>query len=110
MKITIQKSITFTVDTGKERKRIKLCFKNRPQTMKKLLKLMDLVEAEKWEAAEAELEGKWWSGRDAKLECPRLEFVGMLESGIDSFGWDTYANLVWRMVRHPDEYTVLEKK
>jgi hypothetical protein len=110
MKITIEKAFTFTVDTSKERKRIKSCWAKSSTTRKKLLKLMDLVEAEKWQEAEDELDGKWWSGRDAKQECPRLEFVGMLDCGIDSCGWDTYANLIWRMVRHPETYTVLEKK
>ena len=112
MKMTIEKSFEFTIDTGKERQRIEECFnvKGKKTTYKKLLKLMDLVEAEKWEEAEAELDGEWWNGRDRDQECPRAEFIGMLDTdGLDG-SWDTYANLIWRMVRHPDVYKVVKKK
>ena len=78
-------------------------------TQKKLLKLMDLVEKQKWDEAEAELNSKWWRGRDKNLECPRLEFVGLLNSeGADN--WDSYINLIWKMNNNPDVYTVTEAK
>jgi len=109
MKMTIEKAFTFTIDTGKERKRIEECFKDRKMMKKKLLKLMDLVEAEKWEAAYKELEGKYWNGYDAEQECPRVEFIGMLDAdGLDD-PWDTYTSLIWRMVKHPDIYKVVKK-
>lgn len=108
MKMVIQKTELFEIDTSGERKRIDEAFNDRPATQKKLHKLMDLVEQQEWAAAEAELESKWWCGRDAKCECPRLEFVGMLNSRLDS--WDTYADLVWKMTRYPDVYKVMEVK
>ena len=110
MKMTIEKAFTFTVDTAKERKRIKGGFTHNKAAQKKLLKLMDLVEAEKWEAAYEFLESKWWQGRDKEYECPRLEFLGMLDSaGLDD-AWATYGDLIWRMSHHPDTYKVVRKK
>jgi len=94
--MTIQKSFEFTIDTAKERRRINEGFKDNPETQKKLLQLMDLVEAEKWEEAERTLNDEWWDGRDEEQECPRLEFVGLLGSeGIDP--WTSYAQLIWYM-------------
>jgi len=110
MKMTIQKSVTFTIDTGKERKRIQECFGNSDSKMmkKKLLKLMDLVEAEKWKEAYKELEGKYWNGYDAEQECSRLEFIGLLEGEGDIDGWASYANLIWNMVNRADNYKVVK--
>ena len=61
MRLTIQKSYSFVVDTAKERKRINEAFAG--TTKKKLLKLMGLVENQKWEEADAELCSKWWQDR-----------------------------------------------
>ena len=105
MRLTIQKSYVFVVDTAKERKRINEAFAG--TTKKKLLKLMDLVEAQKWKEAEAELDSKWWHGRDEELECSRLEFIGLLNAK-GACSWDSYINLIWTMnnYNYPDVYTV----
>ena len=108
MKIIIQKASTFTVDTGAERKRIERCFKGDKTMRKKLLNLMDLVEAEKWKEAYKELEGKYWNGYDAEQECSRLEFIGLLEGEGDIDGWASYANLIWNMVNRADNYKVVK--
>jgi len=110
MKITIQKTSIFTFNTQEERKRINECFKDKPLMHKKLLKLMDLIEAEKWVEASNELESKWWMGRDKEQECPRLEFIGMLEADGDIDTWTTYDNLIWNMVNYPETYKLIEKK
>ena len=107
MKMTIQKTYKFTIDTAAERKRINKCFEDRKEIRDKLLQLMDLVEAEKWEEAERTLNDEWWNGRDEDLECPRVEFIGLLNA---EGSWDTYANLIWRMVRCPERYKVIKKK
>jgi len=108
MKMVIQKSFAYEVDTGKERQRINRSFKRNKTIQKKLLKLMDLVEQQKWAEAEAELDSKWWCGRDKELECPRLEFIGMLHSeSPEADSWDTYIQLICRMNRHPEIYKVI---
>ena len=109
MKMTIEKSYEFTVDTGKERKRIEKCWKPTQTIYKKLMKLMDLVEQEKWVEAEEFLDSEWWNGRDKDQECHRAEFIGTLDSD-GAYPWDTYLNLVWRMAMHPDLYKVVKKK
>jgi len=109
MKMTIQKTSEFTIDTAKERKRINNAFVDRPLTQKKLLKLMDLVEQEKWKHALKELESKWWLGRDKDQECPRLEFVGLLKSEGTNH-WDSYIDLILRMNACPDVYKVMKKR
>lgn len=109
MKMTIQKTFELTIDTSKERERIEECFncKGNKTTYKKLLKLMDLIEAEKWKEAEAELDGKWWNGRDNAHGCSRAEFIGMLNAeGNHGDAWDTYIDLVWRMNQYPSVYKV----
>jgi len=110
MKMTIQKCSEFTIDTGKERKRINKAFKRNKTIQKKLLKLMDLIEGEKWQAAEEFLDSKWWAGRDKEMECPRLEFVGLLNGEGDVDHWDSYIQLVWKMNNHSGIYTVMETK
>jgi len=107
MKITIQKSSTFTIDTAKERKRINKYFKDKKMMQKKLLKLMDLVEAEKWVEAGKELDGKYWSGIDKEQECPRLEFIGILDASGDIDPWATYINVIFNMVNYPKTYKVI---
>jgi len=109
-KMTIQKTCTAVIDIEKERKRINEAFSDRPQTRNHLNKLMDFIEAQAWDKAYKELESKWWEGRDAKLECPRLEFVGLLDF-LENEGFDHltgYADLVWAFARMPHRYKVLE--
>jgi len=108
MKITIQKASTFTIDTGAERKRINRCFKDKPMMRKKLLKLMDLVEAGKWVEAYKELESKYWNGYDGEQECSRLEFIGLIEGEGDIDGWRSYDNLIWNMVHLSKKYSVVK--
>lgn len=106
MKMSIEKAFTFTFDTDLERKRINEGFNNNKTAQKKLHKLMDLVEQGAWGAAYAELESKWWCGRDREYECPRIEFVGMLDAVGSDDAWITYADLIWRMVNLPNVYKV----
>ena len=108
MKITIQKASTFTIDTGAERKRINRYFKGDKTMRKKLLNLMDLVEAGKWVEAYKELESKYWKGYDPEQECSRLEFIGLLEGTGDIDGWASYANLIWNMVKRANTYSVVK--
>lgn len=114
MKITIEKTATMTIDTNSERKRISNAFRRDKITREKLYKLMDLIEACKWGKAAKELESKWWKGRDQKLECPRLEFVGLVEdiNGTSPFfsTWSTYADLVYSFINYPNNYKILETK
>ena len=110
MKMIIQKTSEFTIDTAKERRRINEAFKDRKEIRDKLLQLMDLVEAEKWEEAERTLNDEWWDGRDEDQECPRLEFVGLLDAkGFGVNNWDSYANLIWRMQKYPEVYKVINR-
>jgi len=106
MKMIIQKSFDFTIDTGPERERIHNAFSDRPEIRGKLIHLMDLVEAEKWKEARKELESDWWQGRDEDQECPRLEFVGLLHSEDLDDAWASYTDLIWRMTEYSDIYKV----
>jgi hypothetical protein len=114
MKLQIQKTCSGVIDTSKERKRIKEAFVDRPYTQKMLDKLMDAIEAQDWESAYKQLESKWWNGRDKEYECPRLEFVGILDFDIKTvFGLDvhgSYADLVWAMHHYPENYEVSKVK
>lgn len=119
MKMLLTKVCQGVVDTDRERLRIKKAFRNDPETRLHLTRLMDAIEAGQWKKAQRMLDGKWWSGRDRKCECPRLEFVGMLDlanpkkpghpaSGFDN--WAGYAHLVYVMSRRQEvggnRYTV----
>jgi hypothetical protein len=108
MRLMITKTCYGMVDTAIERKRISKAFRRDPETRKRLTKLMDAIEAGEWRKAERMLTGRWWSGRDKKMECPRIEFVGMLDlqnpavpghpaAGFDS--WANYADLVAAKMR-----------
>ena len=106
MKLLVTKTCKGILDTGRERKRITGAFNDRPATMKKLLELMDAIEAGNWPLARKLLESKWWQGRDEELECPRAEFVGLLDlkeidkPGEPAWGFDTfgsYCELVYAM-------------
>ena len=106
----IEKICSGVIDTSAERERILTCWSPKSAERKHLLKLMDHIEAQDWDAADAELEGKWWRNRDRRRECPRVEFVGMLNMQ-DSFGfdvWSSYADLVWAFKNRPDRYRVVE--
>ncbi len=119
MKLLVTKTCQGVVDTDKERKRIKKAFRNDPETRQQLTLLMDAIEAGEWEKADKMLEGQWWNGRDKRQECPRLEFVGMLDManpeqpGHPAHGWDHWAgyiDLVYVMSRKRDpgetKYTI----
>ena len=106
MRFLLTKTCEGVFDTGLERKRITNVFRRDPETRAKLLELMDAIETGRWQDAVDMLESEWWNGRDAKRECPRAEFIGMvkLESrtcpGHPAYGfdyWATYAHLVWKM-------------
>ena len=118
MKFLLSKSCQGVFDTATERQRIKEAFKNDKETRKRLLALIDAVEAGQWGKAAKMLAGKWWQGRDKKEECHRLEFCGMLNlmvpgqsklaNGFDH--WADYADLIYVMAknRKPEDtqYTV----
>lgn len=106
MILKITKTCQGVLDTRNERIRIRYAFKRDPEVRRRLLALMDAIEAGQWKRADRMLRGKWWKGYDKKAECPRGEFVGMLNlanpdnprfpaSGFD--GWAGYADLVWVM-------------
>lgn len=110
MKITIEKTAQATIDTSQERKRINKCFKKDEITRQKLHQLIDLVENEEWEKAVTELEGEWWQGRDEEYECPRLEFIGMLEVRSPFFSpCITYVDLIANFYRYPKNYKIISK-
>ena len=106
MKLKLQKICTGIIDLDVERKRISESFEDDPQTQSHLNKLMDLIEAQKWEEAKKELDKKWWDGRDKVVECPRTEFIGLLDftenEGFDL--WASYADLVYNMINRPNMY------
>ena len=95
MKITFEKRDVFVVDTAKERRRIAKAFARDAETRKRLTRLMDCIEYDMWEEAVTELESDWWQGYDERQECPRCEFVGMLD--IPGSSWATYMDLVYAM-------------
>ena len=110
MKLVIQKSFEFVVNTAYERARIEKAFKKDNVTRGKLTLLMDLIEAGFWQGAKAELEGEWWNGRDKRLECPRLEFIGLVKCNhphIDR--WMSYRELVYAIDDSPDMYKLIRK-
>lgn len=78
MKLLVTKTCVGVLDTDRERKRIAEAFKDDTETQKKLTELMDAIEALDWKKARNLLESKWWQGRDKEQECPRAEFLGML--------------------------------
>jgi len=110
MQLVIQKSFEFVVNTASERARIKKAFKNDKVTRSKLTLLMVLIETGCWQSAKEELEGKWWNGRDKRLECPRLEFIGLVNCNhphIDP--WISYRELVYAMADSPDIYKLIRR-
>lgn len=110
MKLTIEKRFEFVVDTSTERKRIAKAFRNDKETRDRLTLLMDLIEGGCWKEAKAELESEWWDGRDAKQECPRMEFIGMLDCDspfIDR--WTSYGTLVYSMAELSQTYKLIKK-
>lgn len=106
MKLLLTKIAQGVIDTDRERRRIEKAFKKDPETRKRLNLLMDAIEAGHWKKADKMLSSRWWQGRDSKMECPRLEFVGMLDlqnpemlgHPADGFNcWASYRDLVWQM-------------
>ena len=106
MKMLITKVCQGIIDTDQERRRISKAFRNDPETRQHLTLLMDAIEAGDWKKAQKTLDSKWWEGRDKKQECPRQEFIGLLNvanpkkpghpaSGFDH--WSNYAHLVYVM-------------
>jgi len=113
MKIQIQKTVQTIIDTGFERKRIKKAFAKDKVTQKKLNKLMDLVEAQDWNKALKELQSKWWQGRDKECECPRYEFLGMLDpdrNGGVFNSWASYGDLILAFADNPSNLSIVEVK
>jgi len=112
MKMLIQKVCNGVIDFELERKRIKSAFRKDKEIKQKLTHLMDLIESEKWEEAEKELRTKWWKCRDIKRECPRREFIGLINfvknEGFDSYG--SYEDLVYAFVKYPGKYIVISKE
>jgi hypothetical protein len=78
MKLKIAKVCHGVIDTEKERTRIDLAFSNDPETRHYLLYLIDAIEEGQWEAAQLMLQGKWWTGDDEDVGCPRTDFIGEL--------------------------------
>lgn len=102
MKFRLMKTCVGEFDTDRERRRIRQAFKDRPAVQKRLHKLMDAIEAQDWVGASEQLCSKWWSGRDESLECPRLEFIGLLGVPYGGFGlMASYDDLVMAMRREP---------
>lgn len=108
MRLVITKTCRGVIDTQYERERIKKAFRRDPETRKRLTALMDAIEALDWPKAMKLLKDKWWRGRDERMECPRVEFVGLLhvqnpvKHGHPAFGfdqWASYLDLVCIMAR-----------
>lgn len=111
MKLLFEKKVSITIDTDVERKRIAKAFKNNKETRDKLNQLMDLIEAGKWKDAEKELDGDWWQGYDERLECPRLEFVGMIKhDSLHLNRWFNYMDLILLVAEYPEVYKVTRQK
>ena len=119
MKLILTKVCQGVIDTEHERQRIKEAFKGESEIRRRLTLLMDAIEAQDWKKAREMLGNKWWNGRDRKRECPRVEFIGMLNmmnpkrrghpaNGFDV--WASYGDLADRMARKPEKggvkYTV----
>ena len=111
MKITIEKKALLTIDTSIERKRINKAWGKNTETRTKLNRFMDFVEKCDWERAGKELESKWWKGRDKKLECDRMEFIGFLADGLKPSPYfdrnATYSDLVWAMCNLKENYKLV---
>ena len=111
MKMIIQKTACLEIDTDIEKARINKAFKSKKdeENREHLLKLMDLIEEQKWEEAVKELKEEWWDGRDEKRECPRLEFIGCVHHDSPFFDrWISYTDLVLTMVNFPNNYKVVK--
>ena len=108
----IRKCAEVEIDLEAEKKRIKSAFTREPEIKKKLLKLIDLVEQEKWKEAEKFLDQKWWKSKDKKRECSRYEFIGLVPYAEDTRYFDPWASidgLVYNMANHPEVYSVVKK-
>jgi len=108
MKITIERCERFVIDTKPERDRINKAFRDRPDIKKRLDKLMDLIEACKWEAAGKELCDVWWNEHDSKDECIRFEYIGMVDRNCGFDHWIGYGDLVDLMINCSSIYKVIE--
>lgn len=96
MRFLITRTCQGVMDTKYERLRIQKAFRGDRENRRRLMLLMDAIEAGKWEKANQMLESKWWRGRDKKLECPRTEFIGMLllqnptKGRLPAYGFDCW--------------------
>ena len=76
MKMKMKRTLNFTLDTAKERKRIRKCF--RGEELKRLNQFMDAFESWDMKKACELLHDKWWQGYSDKAGCPRMEFIGLV--------------------------------
>ena len=118
MKLKITKVCEAILDTDIERQRISKAFRDNPETQQQLTILLDAIEEMNWEKAYQLLDSKWWNGRDKKLECPRLEFIGGLKlrcpdcskSAIGFENWLNYLDLVslmyWKEETNKDGFQI----
>ena len=107
MKLKLTKTATLEFDTAIERKRIAKAFKHDKETREKLYEIMDLVEKQEWSKALGLLQGKWWKGYDKKLECSRLEFVGMICHNSPFFeNHISYIDIITNCLWHSEVYKV----
>lgn len=114
MKFEIVKTSRGCIDTSFERHRIKEAFDDRPDIAEKLNKLMDLVEACKWEEADRELHTPFWKGYDTQAGCPTAEFIGLcFDVGEQPRGFNnffSYIDLIELMVEPDTELKVTPHK
>lgn len=108
MKMRLTKVCVGLIDTSVERRRIKSAFRKDPETRRRLTLLMDAIEAENWKEARRLLAAKWWEGRDKRLECPRAEFIGLVQAAnphnprVPASGFDVmgdYSDLICCLTR-----------
>lgn len=99
MKLKFKRTIQFTIDTAKERKRIRKCFKG--ETREMLERFMDAFEAGDMKKACSELYRSWWRGRDEKAGCPRAEFIGLVHSYKYLANSTTFGDLAWQVANSP---------
>ena len=115
MKFLLTKTCRGVIDTQDERDRIDRCFQEKGDSAakKRLLALMDKIEAQDWQGAAELLKDKWWRKRDSKDGICNCECIGNVypvsknKPEIYAMGFDaytTYYELVFRMLNsNPEE-------